>query len=150
MKEFLINTLEVKLDEIFEKIILVNEDSPISTQDRIRYAEFTNKEVNSGEGWYSLLRETQGNLAAYRDTNLPYMIDNHGFMKDSLFCEWAYIYNLDTSKLEIYRGFQKIQNENRYSMEYPDDEYYSVALIKEVHLADLPDFDMDKFEEEVE
>ena len=149
IQKFLIETLEIKIDEIFNKIVMIDEDSPISTQDRIRYKKFLDEEVSNGEDWYSLLRHTQGHLEAYRDTNLVHMIDNHGFMQDSLFCEWAYIYNLDTSKLEIYRGFQKEPQENRYKVEKADGEYWYVALVKEVHYADLPDFDMDELENSI-
>jgi len=150
IQNFLMNTTEVKLNEIFDKIVLINEDTPISTQDRIRHKEFLDEDVSDGKDWYSLLRETQGKLEVYRDTDLVYMIDNQGFMQDSLFCEWAYVYNLDTSKLEIYRGFQTTPQENRYK--FQDDkerEYYHVALIKEVSYADLPDFDMNELEESI-
>ena len=147
MKEFVMNTLEVRLDEIFDKIVMIDGDSPVSTQDRIRYKEFLDENVSDGKDWYSLLRNTQGRLEAYRDTNLVHMIDNRSFMQDSLFCEWAYIYNLDTSKLEIYRGFQKTPQENRYKFEHNNDQdYYQVALLREVHYADLPYFDMDELE----
>ena len=32
--------------------------------------------------------------------------DSNSFIYDSLFCEYAYILNLDTRQVEIYRGFQ--------------------------------------------
>lgn len=36
-----------------------------------------------------------------------WMIDYAYYVNDSLFCEWGYIINLDTKRLEVYRGFQK-------------------------------------------
>ena len=58
------------------------------------------------DDWYCLLRHAQGDLNVYKN-GLRYMIDNHDFIKDSLFCEYAYIINLDTKRLEFYVGFQK-------------------------------------------
>ena len=44
------------------------------------------------------------------------MIDNKEFMGDSLFCEYAYILNLDNNYLEIYKGFNKdIETDNDYT-----------------------------------
>ena len=39
--------------------------------------------------------------------NVLHMIDSHRFMADSLFCEWAYIIDLDNMRLLVYKGFQK-------------------------------------------
>jgi len=150
MKQFFSETSPAQIEDIFAKIVLVDNYTPVSKQDRIKYAQFSNKEVSSGEDWYSLLRETQGNFEAYRDTDLPFMIDNKNFMEDSLFCEWAYIYNLDKDVLEIYRGFQRSSQDNRYKIEKPSNEgYWHVALIKEVPYENIPDFDMDAFEKEI-
>ena len=66
------------------------------------------------------------------------MIDSSGFLLDSLFCEWAYIVNLDTGKLELYRGFNKKPSDGRYGNiledkpEWREAEYYGVALIGEI------------------
>ena len=48
--------------------------------------------------------------------------DNHGFLHDSLFCEYAYIVNLDTEKLEFYIGFNKNPNaKGRYAFVKKED-----------------------------
>lgn len=64
--------------------------------------------------------------------------DYHTFLYDSLFCEWAYIINLDTKKLEIYKGFNKNPNaKGRYADHYAYDDdhrYCGVALVKEIPL----------------
>lgn len=36
-----------------------------------------------------------------------YIADNFEFMAESLFCEWAYVVDLDAELYEIYRGFSK-------------------------------------------
>jgi hypothetical protein len=97
----------------------------------------------SYDDWYCLLREAQGLIGVYADVGL--MIDNHNFLKDSLFCEWAYIINFDTNKLEVYQGFNKDKNaEGRYAStfikyEHRDTiEYYGVRLIHEIDLFNSP------------
>lgn len=58
-----------------------------------------------------------------------YMIDNSSFIKDSLFCEYAYIVNLDTDQLEFYCGFQHKPDEtNRYGCE-EDQGYYPCRMV---------------------
>lgn len=76
--------------------------------------------------------------------------DDTEFAKDGLFCEWAYLLNLDTKELEVYKGF----NETPLS---PDDRfyfngyvsnggYYPIKLVKKYPFTDFPtddDFCMD-------
>ena len=57
------------------------------------------------------------------------MIDNLSFIKDSLFCEYAYIVNLDTDQLEFYCGFQHKPDEtNRYGCE-ENRGYYPCRMV---------------------
>jgi len=143
----------------FTSIELVDENAfPTKEQvKRCSLAETTNLEVSlqSEEDWYCLLRGAHGRLDMYADVG--YMIDSKEFLYDSLFCEWAYILNMDTKELEIYRGFQKDKDkiEGRYgdeshaeadTMRHKDDpssitgaqqyygqtEYYAISLIKTV------------------
>lgn len=59
--------------------------------------------------YYNLLRVYQGvnTLAGISSGELKHWIDSKGFIKDSLFCEYAYIMNLDRGVLEFYEGFQQ-------------------------------------------
>ena len=63
------------------------------------------------------------------------------FLYDSLFCEYAYIINLDECVLEFYKGFNKNPKANgRYANNtiYRDENsYYGVALIDTIPLKDL-------------
>jgi hypothetical protein len=77
------------------------------------------------------------------------MIEGADFLKDSLFCEWGYVINLTTNRLEIYRGFQKKPQENRYKITEPDGKYFNCALIREIPLTQVKNFDMQKFEDEI-
>lgn len=67
---------------------------------------------------------------------IPYYHDNK-FIRDSLYCEYAYIINLDNNTLEFYIGFQeKPQKGNRYGEEVTyvgsssGTEYYPCKLAK--------------------
>lgn len=83
--------------------------------------------------------------------------DFSSFMHDSLFCEWAYIINVDTGMLEIYRGFNKDKcSEGRYVLPgkerewLPDETYYGVALVKEIPLEDILAGNPEKFTDDDE
>lgn len=73
--------------------------------------------------------------------------DKHRFLYDSLFCEFAYIVNLDTNMLEFYIGFNKDLNASgRYvNVKEPEriigtnDVYYGVKLEQEIPLQDIFD-----------
>lgn len=72
------------------------------------------------------------------------------FAADSLFCEWAYVIDLDKGTFEAYKGFNKsplteddrfypMQVENKHFEERrKDDQYYPVKLVRSYQLTDLP------------
>jgi len=67
-------------------------------------------------------------------------MDSHEFIKSSLYCEYAYIINLDTEKLEFYIGFQTEPDEtNRYGKTQMDTEYYPCKCIAEYPLSEITD-----------
>ena len=111
-----------------------------------------NKKINS---YYQLLHGLQGNIEPYLSAEADIMINSNDFIKDSLFCEWAYIINLDTGKLEVWKGFNKENTDNRYKLtedEMQKDidwwkenrgivhkfEYFSCKMVKEFDLNNLP------------
>ena len=52
------------------------------------------------------------------------------FIRDSLFCEWAYFYDKDKRIFEIWRGFQKIPDVgNPFGQEKSEDGYYPCKRI---------------------
>lgn len=79
--------------------------------------------------WYQALRDVQGDLG--RTLELGYMIDGAAFAQDSLFCEYAYLVNLDTKMVEFYEGFQKSPGAGRFMIGNPvaDRGYYPVSLV---------------------
>ena len=164
IKKFIRSHSIKELEKIASKIRVVKGDS-IPTPAQIRECEkFTDLGVSkqSTEEWYCILRDSQGEPESYVKGKLRYMIDSKAFIKDSLFCEYAYIINLDTKKLEIYLGFQKEPQDNRYKMNEKELKectengekrcgtgYYNCKLWIEVPLSKVKNFDMKKLEDEL-
>jgi hypothetical protein len=78
------------------------------------------------------------------------MTDNIDFAKDSLFCEYAYVIDLNRNVLEVYEGFNEepIEPGQRFYSEENKDGYYPVKLVKEYSLFDLPE-NFDELEKEL-
>jgi hypothetical protein len=100
-----------KMKKIASKIVMVGSNTTPSPDLIERYKAVADTKVGKMkyEDWYCLLRNTQGNLHHYQK-GIEHMIDSHEFLADSLFCEWAYIMNLDDQQFEVYRGFNKNSN----------------------------------------
>jgi hypothetical protein len=147
--EFFADADLVKLGEVFDSIQLVKHDD-IVTEDIAETipAELSNFEVNGGQKtFYCYLRNAQGELSAYLK-GLKYMIDKHDFIADSLFCEWGYIVNLDTGKLEVWQGYQKSPTEgNRYGVTPNEDGYYPCKMVAEFTQEEIKAGDFAKFVE---
>ena len=67
------------------------------------------------------------------------------FAADSLFCEWAYVIDLDTDKFEVYKGFNKEElssDERFYYLEdkrEEDSNYHPIKFVKSYDINNLPD-----------
>lgn len=140
----------VKLGEVFDSIQLVNHYD-IVTEDIAETipAELSDFNVNGGQKtFYCYLRKAQGDLSVYLK-GLKYMIDNYDFITSSLLCEWGYIVNLDTGKLEVWRGFQESPTEgNRYGITQDENGYYPCKMVAEFTQEEIRSGDFDKFVEE--
>lgn len=142
------------LNRTFDGIVLVNRKTPPTKEQIDECEKFFSPHVSTGEkeDWYALLRRAQGDLEAYAE-GLKYMLDQADFLKDSLFCEWGYVVNLDTQKIEIYRGFQRTPSDNRYITKVPlsdsDNPYYNCKLIRVIPFSEATPEYMNALEEEV-
>lgn len=108
-----------KTRELAEQLQLVSEDTPATPEQILELRDTTNWHVNQfsmagpeadelpteNVEWYNLLHATQGDMGAILACG--YMEDWSNFPLDSLFCEWAYIIDLDECVFEVYKGFQK-------------------------------------------
>jgi hypothetical protein len=105
---------------------------------------FTDLGVSTGktDDWYCLTRHTHGSLEGILVCG--YILDSLSFLSDSLFCEYAYVINCDTRKLEVYRGYQrKPHRRGRFAemveqAEGGRDQYYPVALVTALSFDKLP------------
>lgn len=139
MAEFLVRYSHA-MDRVYDSIELVDKHIPPTSEEIKRCLEwgYFNDGVATGSknDWYCLLRNTQGSLEPYKRAAIRgekmYMIDKKDFIKDSAFCVYAYIFNLDTQRLEFWVGLQRDpQPGNRYG-ELPDEfGYYPCRLVTE-------------------
>jgi hypothetical protein len=132
---FIKTTTIEEMNRIYDKIEMVN-DSFVPSDAELVAWKLTDK-IGEKFDWYSFLREFQGNLDAYKG-DLKYMMDDSDFILESLFCEWAYIINLDHNVLEIYKGFQTKPNDGRY-VKKKEGEYYPCKLVATFSLKDIPE-----------
>lgn len=105
-----------KMKDIFKSIVAIKDD---------------NYDNNLNDVW-------DGDNEKMNDT----FRDTHDFLYDSLFCEFAYIVNLDDKTLEIYKGFNKSPGgKGRYADKFVDnlsgDRYYGVTLWLSIPLKEV-------------
>ena len=140
-----------KLSAHFNNIICADDDSE-PTDDIIAQCKKlglvnTNVSEKSLKDWYCLTRELQ-DPEKFRQVlesgeKFP-IICEIDFIKDSLFCEYAYIFDLNTLVLEVYKGFQhRPQENNRYGTEPNRDGYFPCELVGEISAEAIKRVDVD-------
>ena len=69
-----------------------------------------------------------------------HMQDNITFAGDGLFCEWAYVVDLDKGLLEVFKGFGKQKHTGQRFSKFnkDDEEYAAVGFAASYKLDDLP------------
>jgi len=142
-----------EMTKIARNIVLITDrEQPPTPEQKEALKSYTNLGVGeqSDDDWYCVLRNAQGGLSSWLNHGLTYMIDSQDFLKDSLFCEYAYIVNLDEMVFEFYKGFNKVPGSGRYGMlerirfQETDNKYYGVALAATIHLDALKGRSLDE------
>ena len=132
--------------ENLKYVTLVNEnDTP--TADQIEQCQNFADAAISTQNWYGLLRNLQfdGYLYAIEQGHVKHMLDGTLFPTNSMYCEYAYVIDLDRRVFEYYKGFQKAPKEdNRFGCEKIDG-FYPVKLILTWSLDDLSSADANTF-----
>lgn len=133
------------LNEIFNKIELVDEDKDPTTEQINNCLQFFNSSKSGS--WYNVLNEYQGDLSIYDTSDLKYMFGGYEtFISDSLMCEFAYVINLDEECLELYKGFNtdKDKENVRYRAVTPVELgktiYYGCSLVRKYPLSVVQQF----------
>jgi hypothetical protein len=138
--DFILKHTNQELKQIATEIELIDENEK-PTNEQIEHCYGVGA-VNLGvsnqseSDWYCLLREAQGNLT-YFTKGLRYMSDNHEFMVDSLFCEYAYIINCDINHLEFYSGFNRNEFQSGRYSHLNKDGYSGVVLLGTLELTTI-------------
>ena len=142
--EFIKNHDKEELVSIFNRIVLVDEDEPATAEAMVLCKRFCDVDVSSKSirDWYCLLRRSQGCPEAYAN-GLRFMIEYAGFIKNSLFCEYAYIINLDENVLEYWVGYQKEPDKTNRYVNVNFDGYYPCKMLKTFNLNDIKKMNSD-------
>jgi hypothetical protein len=93
--------------------------------------------TRSPEDWYCLLRNLQGAdyIPAIMSGKVQHICDGSGFIKDSLFCEYGYVIDLDKMVVEFYKGYQhEPQPGNRFGTQVGEGGYYPCAKVGQIAL----------------
>lgn len=125
------------------------------------------KSVGSEDGWVTM---EQGNafdkiypaLSRNHGAKILNMVANEGvreiqkdetFPMDSLFCEGAYVVDLDNNVFEVYTGFQTTKAKGRFVesvTEANKDGYWPVTLLGSFPLDDLPSEFTEEYDDETD
>lgn len=136
-----------RFKEKMMQVVLVKENDVPSQELQERYTKsgYFNDHVSTGSPteWYCLLKNLQDGIILqeiFRGA-CQHMIDSFEFLTNSLYCEYAYIINLDDMTLELYKGRNTTPDENSplpFEQKKDEDGYYPVRLVKSYKLSAIP------------
>jgi hypothetical protein len=125
-------------------IIKKNEYDKVTNKKLLaKYEKYRDTDINGDEEnnptYYSLFRKLQGTyyITEILNGNLKHILPNNDFIYDSTFCEYAYTFNLDTMKLEFWKGFQRKPNKSNPLGSTKVDGEYPCKRIKSIPFKDI-------------
>lgn len=141
-----------KLKEVLPKIRFENEKD---IEDKYEYF----KSIGIKDGWVNLEQSEQINkqypfnnrdhgaeilskLLEQSEQSEIVLVNSEEFATDSLFCEWAYVVDLDKNTLEVYKGINQsiITKDDRFfSLNDKESEYRPIRIVQSFSLDKLPD-----------
>jgi hypothetical protein len=133
-----------KVRDNVRKVKFVDNSIPPTPKQIKMYERFIDLRVSEQnlKDWYCLLRKAQmaEGLYAMANGELQDIQDAANFIKDSLFCEYAYIIDLDNLTIELYKGFQhEPQEGNPFGTEpCRNGDYYPCRLAKVFPINEVP------------
>jgi hypothetical protein len=123
---------DVNMDAFREGVSNCTEFTDAEIEKGVLIADNPHLSRDVGYGILELITDANG-LKLHSDTR---------FVADSLFCEWAYVIDLDKNKLEVYEGFNQkpLPNNARFkNMEHLSERgYYPVKKVCEFKFDELP------------
>jgi hypothetical protein len=137
--------------EKLTNLTYVKESDQASEDLQERYKKYADISVaeKSLSSWYCLLRDLQGvgYLQEIKAGNLKHAVDGIAGIRDSLFCEYAYILNMDDKAFSFFEGHQtSSQIGNPFGTDANSDGYYPCALMWEVPFKDA----VERMEQEID
>ena len=144
------------------KALLAVDEKVLPTPQQVKkLAPYTDLGVSnqSTKDWYCLFRKAQGSIQDLLSIGM--YLPSETFVKESLFCEWGYVLNLDAGTFEVYKGFQckphkkglfadQWDKKKKWKPEYKgQDRYYPIALVISFPLADIPEDWLDRLQAEL-
>lgn len=107
-----------------------------------RYIKFFDEQVSTGKVTepYALFRHLQGMglMEHLYLGNIEHYRDQMDFINDSLFCEYAWFFNLDTMMFEGWKGFQHEADPSNPFGTTCDNGYYPCKRVVNVPLTKIP------------
>lgn len=104
------------------------------------YVSFEDAEIFASK-YPQLSRDIGGKILDFvLNNNDVLLTDSIDFANDSLFCEWAYVVDLDKNLLEVYQGFNSkpLSEDERFFGPKDENGYYPIKHVISFDLNNLP------------
>ncbi|KAF4635452.1 hypothetical protein G7Y89_g2648 [Cudoniella acicularis] len=139
-----------EMAKLVEGITWVKEGEKPSKELQERYSSlgFADLQVSNRalEDWYCLLRKVQFDktLPAIKSGNLKHLVESIDFLKDGLFCEWAYFIDFENKTLETFKNGKAIEQVSFEKLGEAGGEEYMTLLEKRLRREENGEGDEDE------